>query len=322
MTGKSSGFEIEEEVSEFVDPAPVAIARLSRRNILALALSLAGVLLVLFFSSRRQSAESITEYDLPPASTPDILTLAPVEPRAPQPNPWEPPKAVYSEHTDERKMRFEQARQSRGVIRVSGLVTPDSMQNTTVTPKEKSELILLEGSVIETALETGIHTGRPGPVRARITRPVRDSKRFQAILIPAGTQLIGSMEGTLAGEEPRALIVWNRMIFPNGEARDLPGLPAIDLDGEAGLQDKVKYHRAQRFGSAAMMALVGSATSIATAGTASGLVGNSLALELSRTATSQFERGRQRQPTLILQPGYQFLVYVSRDMSFTESYTE
>ena len=188
--------------------------------------------------------------------------------------------------------------------------------------REEDGLILLEGSVITAALETGIHTGRSGPVRARVVRPVRDSKRLEQVLIPAGTQLIGAMEGTLAGEEPRALIVWNRMVFPNGETRDLPGLPALDQSGEGGLQDKVKRHRVQRFGSAAMLALVGSATSIATATAAGSLVGGSLALELSRTASGQLDRGSRRQPTLILRPGYQFLVYVSRDMTFAGPYVE
>ncbi|MCY4159743.1 MAG: TrbI/VirB10 family protein [Bacteroidetes bacterium] len=320
MTNKLSELEHENEASEFVDPAPVA--RLSRRNILALALSLAGVLLVLFFSSRRQATTPVTEYELPSSSTPDVLTLVPMEPSIPQPNPWEPSKVTRSERTDERKTNYDQARQSRGMIHVSNSVTPDSSQGSAVAPEDKKELILLEGSVIEAALETGIHTGRPGPVRARVIRPVRDSKWLDKILIPAGTQLIGSMQGTLAGEEPRALIVWSRMIFPNGETKDLPELPALDLSGEGGLQDKVKYYRAQRFGSAAMLALVGSATSLATTGTAGSLLGGSLALELSRTASGQLERGKRRQPTLILRPGYQFLVYVSRDMVFTEPYTE
>lgn len=312
--------EAEQDRTEFVDP--VSVTRLSRRNILALALSLAGVLLVLFFSSRRQSAKPGTEYDLNPVSAVDVLTLAPVEPRTPIPSPWQPPAPERTERTDERKSIYDQARQSRGILHVSGAVGQDSTQLPSTAIPEEQRLILLEGSVMTAALETGIHTGRPGPVRARIVRPVRDSKRLEEVLIPAGTQLIGAMEGTLAGEEPRALIVWNRMIFPNGEARDLPGLPALDQSGEGGLQDKVKHHRIQRFGSVAMLALVGSATSVATATTAGSLVGGSLALELSRTASTQLERGKRRMPTLVLRPGYQFLVYVSRDMTFAGPYVE
>ena len=312
--------ESENEGAEFVDP--VSVTRLSKRNILALALSLAGVLLVLFFSSRRQPAESNTEYELAPAPAVDVLTLAPVEPRTPIPSPWEPSTSIRPERTDERKSTYDQARQSRGVLHVSSIVNTDSTQEPSIVTEEDEDLILLEGSVITAALETGIHTGRPGPVRARVVRPVRDSKRLEQVLIPAGTQLIGAMEGTLAGEEPRALIVWNRMVFPNGETRDLPGLPALDQSGEGGLQDKVKRHRAQRFGSAAMLALIGSATSIATATTAGSLVGGSLALELSRTASGQLDLGSRRQPTLILRPGYQFLVYVSGDMAFSGPYVE
>ncbi len=310
----------ESESSEYVDPVPVT--RLSRRNILALALSLAGVLLVLFFSSRRQSSEHVPPYELTASPTVETLTLTPVEPRTPRPSPWEPQTLTRHERTDERKSTYDQARQSRGVLHVSSTFNADTVQAHTEVMGSGTGLILLEGSVMEAALETGIHTGRPGPVRARVTRPVRDSKRLKEVLIPAGTRLIGGMEGMLAGEEPRALIVWNRMIFPNGETRDLPGLPALEHGGQGGLQDKVNHHRMQRFGSAAMMALLGSATSMATAATAGSLVGGSLALELSRTASTQFEQGRRRQPTLELRPGYQFLVYVSKDMEFSEAYSE
>ena len=311
----------EDITSEFVDPVPMT--RLSKRNILALVLSLAGVLLVLFFSSRQKSAAPITEYELSSPSPTEVLTLAPLEPSTPPPNPWaSAPSKQAEDHRNERKNNYDQARLARGVLRVTNTIASDSTQSTQHQdgPYE-SDLILLEGSVIEAALETGLHSGRPGPVRARVIRPVRDSKRLRSVLIPPGTQLLGTMEETLAGEEPRALIIWNRLVFPNGETMDLPGLPALDFSGEGGLQDQVKHHRIQRFGSAAMLALVGSATSIATSATGGGLIGGSLALELSRTATHQFERGKQRRPSLILRPGYQFLVYVSRDMTFGEPYT-
>ena len=312
--------ESENKESEFVDP--VSVTRLSRRNILALALSLAGVLLVLFFSSRRQSAEPVSEYELPPSSTMDVLTLTPVQPRTSISTPWESNTSLRPERTDERKSIYDQARQSRGVLHISSTVNPqDATPNLSIITEEEG-LILLEGSVITAALETGIHTGRPGPVRARVVRPVRDSRQLEKVLIPPGTQLIGTMEGTLAEEEPRALLIWNRMVFPNGKTRDLPGLPALEQSGEGGLQDKVKRHRIQRFGSAAMLALVGSATSIATATTTGSLVGGSLALELSRTASSQLDVGKRRRPTLILRPGYQFLVYVSRDMRFSGPYVD
>lgn len=310
--------EPEEDTSEFVDPVPVA--RLSRRNILALVLSLAGVLLALFFSSRRSTPEASTSYELAPLPATDAMTLAPVEPRAPWRTAWEPAEAVRPASGSERKSRYDEARHARGVLHVSVPEIESSQSDSVDTIERGRELVLLEGSVIEVALETGIHTGRPGPVRARVTRPVRDSKTLQHLLIPPGTQLIGAMEEVFAGQEPRAVVVWNRMIFPNGETHDLPGLPALDNSGEGGLQGKVKHYRLQRFGSATLLALVGSATSLSTATTAGSLAGGSIALELSRVASGQLERGRGRQPVLILRPGYRFLVYVSKDMTFAAPY--
>ena len=69
-----------------------------------------------------------------------------------------------------------------------------------------------------------------------------------------------------------------------------------------------------------LLALVGGTTSLAAASTHAALAGQSLAMELSRSATGQLERGRQRQPVVILRPGYRFIVYVSEDLAFDAPY--
>ena len=187
--------------------------------------------------------------------------------------------------------------------------------------KNVDVLQIREGSVMEAALETGINSGRPGAVIARVVRPVRDSRHLRHVLVPAGTQLIGTLQQTLSGEEPRVVVAWTRMVFPNGSTRELPSLPALETTGENGLQDKVRRFRAQRFGSAVLLALLGGTTTLATSGTAAGLAGSSLALEFSRAGGGLLERGRNRRPVVILRPGYRFLVYVSEDLTFEQPYT-
>lgn len=308
-----------ESTEEFVDPVPPT--RLSRRNILALALSATGVLLVLFFSSRRtQTAES--EYaplDYPVEEYPILEPIEPGNPiYAPAGTGWEVADIPEVPKTDARALTFEQARHSRAITYSMRPVvdsTRPASQAAGVSP-----LMLMEGSVIEAALETAIHTGRPGAVIARVVRPVKDSHKLKHVLIPAGTQLLGNLAQVLDGSEPRAVIMWTRLVFPNGDTRILPELPALETSGESGLQDQVKRFRAQRFGKAALLALVGGTTTLASASTGAALAGQSMALELSRAATGQLDRGRQRQPVVMLRPGYRFLVYVSQDLPFDGPY--
>ena len=306
-----------ESAEEFVDPSPPA--RLSRRNILALALSVTGVLLVLFFSSRRTKTVE-TEYSPPDYPVVEYPILEPIEPGNPiygLPGAgWELPDMPEAPKADERALTFEQARRSRAIIH-SVRPAADSIRQ---TPPATAPLALIEGSVIEAALETAIHTGRPGAVIARVVRPVRDSRHLRHLLIPAGTQLLGNLGQVVEGSEPRAVVVWTRMVFPNGATRTLPELPALETTGESGLQDQVKRYRAQRFGNAALLALVGGTTTLASASTGMALAGQSMALELSRAATGQLESGRRRQPVVMLRPGYRFLVYVSQDITFDTPY--
>ena len=311
-----------EGTEEFVNPSPPA--RLSRRNILALVLSVVGVLLALFFGSRSSSVgvAGNEPLELPSATH---VELAPMELKAPMPPPWAPPAPPPSrqEQADERHVTFDEARLARTLIHAAHPETNHLAGDaaSSVSPGNSDALVIREGSVMEAALETGINTGRPGAVIARVVRPVRDSRHLRHVLVPAGSQLIGKLQQTLDGEEPRVVVAWTRIVFPNGDTRDLPGLPAMENSGENGLQDQVKRYRAQRFGSAALLALLGGTTTLASSGTAAGLAGSSLALELSRAGMGRFERGRMRRPVVILRPGYRFLVYVSEDLSFERPYT-
>lgn len=302
---------------ETVDPLPSP--RLSRRNILALVLTVVGVLLVLFFSSRRSPSEA------PPAPAPSYMGRAPIEIIPHTPAPWNAPRAQEEREErevtirkDRRMARYEEALRSRPVIRS---IQEDELASTVPAPAKPNTLgmyTVAEGSVIEAALITGIDSARPGPVMARIMRPVRDTAHGSHILIPAGTRLIGSMEDARAGQDRRVVLAWTRMLFPDGRTMDLPGLPALEQSGEAGLRDRVRTHRMHAFGSAALIGLLGGASAQAPGG--GGIAGATLALELSRVATGMIQKGQSRKPTATVRPGYRFLVYVSQDLVFGGPY--
>src|SRR4030095_12907417 len=55
----------------------------------------------------------------------------------------------------------------------------------------------------------------------------------------------------------RVLLVWTRLIMPDGSSVVLDRLPATDTEGYAGLEDRVDWHWRRIFGVAAVSTLLG-----------------------------------------------------------------
>ena len=194
-----------------------------------------------------------------------------------------------------------------------------------------SGLVLSAGTVVPAALMTGIHSDLPGAVVAQVTRNVYDSRTQRDVLIPAGSRLIGEYDDQVAYGQDRALVAWTRLIFPDGRSVSLPGLPAHDLRGQAGLRDRVDRHTARLFGSAVLLAAIGAGVDLAAPDGTGGAFGSQspqetaarqVAIELSRVATEVVRRGLDVQPTVTVRPGFRFYVFLARDLAFAAPYRE
>ncbi|WP_281927974.1 TrbI/VirB10 family protein [Roseibium album] len=105
-----------------------------------------------------------------------------------------------------------------------------------------SPYVLQAGSVIPTALITGIRSDLPGQITAQVTQHVYDSPTGRLLLIPQGTRIVGEYSNDVGFGQRRVLLVWNRLILPNGRSIVLERLPGADTLGFAGLEDGVDYH--------------------------------------------------------------------------------
>ncbi len=105
-----------------------------------------------------------------------------------------------------------------------------------------SPYILQAGAVIAAALITGIHSDLPGQITAQVTENIYDSPTGRILLVPQGTRVIGQYNNSVQFGQSRVLLVWNRLIFPNGRSIVLERQPGADVEGNAGLQDGVDYH--------------------------------------------------------------------------------
>lgn len=105
-----------------------------------------------------------------------------------------------------------------------------------------SPYLLSAGSIISASLITGVRSDLPGLVTAQVTENVYDSPTGQILLVPQGARLVGIYDNVIAFGQSRALVVWQRIIMPDGSSLRIDNVPAADPAGYAGLADKVDRH--------------------------------------------------------------------------------
>ena len=100
----------------------------------------------------------------------------------------------------------------------------------------------MAGTVISASLITGINSDLPGRVTAQITENIYDTVSGRYLLIPQGSRVIGTYDSVIAFGQDRALVIWQRIIMPDGSSMVIENLPATDTAGYAGLEDEVDFH--------------------------------------------------------------------------------
>ena len=196
-------------------------------------------------------------------------------------------------------------------------VSPDRVQG------PASSFTLQAGAVIPAALLTGLRSDLPGPVTAQVTEDVYDSPTGKILLIPQGARLIGQYDAQIAFGQSRALLVWNRLIMPNGRSIVLERQPGADPEGYAGLEDEVDNHWGMLFKAAILSTLL----SVGSEAGNSNNNQNSLVQALRQGSSQSFSqvgeqvvgRSLNVQPTITIRPGFPVRVLVTHDLVL-ESY--
>lgn len=175
---------------------------------------------------------------------------------------------------------------------------------------------LSAGTVIPASLITGLDSDLPGTVLAQVSENVRDSGTGRTILVPQGARLIGRYDSIIAYGQRRALVVWTRIVLPDGASIQLDNLPAKDAAGYAGLEDRVDSHTWRLFKGIGLSTLLGVSTQLSIGG------GGELVRAL-RESTEQnaahagdqiTSRNLDVHPTIRVRPGWPVRVLVDRDL--------
>lgn len=176
---------------------------------------------------------------------------------------------------------------------------------------------LAAGTVIPASLITGLNSDLPGMVVAQVTENVRDTASGQAVLIPQGARLIGSYDSMVAYGQRRALLVWHRIVFPDGSSIALDKVPATDTGGYAGLEDKVDFHTWQLIKGIALSTLLGVGTQLSLGSSESDLVRavrESTQQNAAHAGDQITSRNLDVQPTLTVRPGWPVRAILHKDL--------
>jgi len=209
------------------------------------------------------------------------------------------------QNNQQRKLDFLNQQDTGGIYNPHALQTPASPHQ------------VMAGSVIAASLIIGINSDLPGLVVAQVTENLYDTVTGQTLLIPQGARLIGTYDSVVAFGQSRALLVWQRIILPDGSSIQIDNLPASDAAGYAGLEDEVDYHTWQLLKGIAMATLLGVGTELSFGSNESDLVSairESTQQNAAQAGQRLTEKNLNIQPTITIRPGWPLRIIVQRDI--------
>jgi type IV secretion system protein VirB10 len=183
---------------------------------------------------------------------------------------------------------------------------------------------IMAGTVIPGVMITGINSELPGQIIGQVRENVYDTVTGNYLLIPQGTKIIGRYDSVIAYGQERVLIVWNRLIMPDGSSLIIDRMPGTDLGGYSGLKDKVNNHYLKLTAGVILSTLLslGASVSAGTPGYNDDDNGYDITNRFAENAGESINKAGQKiigkmlniQPTLEIRPGFTFNVMVNRDI--------
>lgn len=194
----------------------------------------------------------------------------------------------------------------------------DARLNARLTPPG-SRYEIKAGDVIPAALVTALNSDLPGRIIAQVTAPVYDTVTGRHLLIPQGSRLIGAYANGARYGDHRLLLVWNRLILPNGWSINLQEMNATDSSGAAGLSDRTDNHLGRLGVAIGLSAIISVVANQAededeTNNSLSQSVGDAAASQAAQTGARIVDRELDVRPTLRVRAGAPVRVLVTRDI--------
>jgi type IV secretory pathway VirB10-like protein len=189
--------------------------------------------------------------------------------------------------------------------------------------KDARPYTLLMGHEIECLLVTKTISEAPGMLRGVVTKSVYD--RYRNLLIPQGTETVGTYSARIAQGNARLQVAWTRLNFPDGRSLDLGSMPGASEDGAAGIEDQVDRHVGKRIGAVLMSSAFTAAYELSIPDTGNLLgsaVSNSVGQNVTNFGVDLAREMARQQPTITLRQGKEFLILLNKDVTFEAAYDD
>ena len=195
-------------------------------------------------------------------------------------------------------------------------------QYTVVSPRSTFEL--KSGTLLPCVLISGLNSDLPGNMTAQVSENVFDTATGRYLLIPRGSKLIGTYDNQISYGQSRVLVMWSRLIFPDGSSLVLDNLKGADQSGYSGFKGAVNRHWGSIISSALFVSLLGAGVEIIAPTDNNNRDTNDPRTILAENAASAvadaiaqiIQREANRQPTIKIKPGYRFMIFVQHDIIF------
>ncbi|AHD08875.1 TrbI/VirB10 family protein [Phaeobacter gallaeciensis] len=174
---------------------------------------------------------------------------------------------------------------------------------------------VVQGTMVQAVLETAIDSSLAGQVRAMVSEDVHayDGSR---ILIPRGARLIGRYQSGLDIAQQRVTIAWDRIILPSNQTVEISAFGGDEL-GRSGTTGFVDSRFGTRFGSAALISLIGALPAVAAQNTEDEITSDVLegiGEDLQDSAQSVIGEYLSVSPVIYVDQGARVTVMVDRDL--------
>jgi type IV secretion system protein VirB10 len=209
-----------------------------------------------------------------------------------------------------------------------GSMTPQGYSASLPVPQQ-FPYELKAGTIIPGILITGINSDLPGNVMGQVSENVWDTATGRYVLIPKGTRILGVYDSQVSFGQKRILLVWNRLVFPNGTTLDIAGSPGIDQAGYSGLSGRVNEHWGTMLKSALLASIFVAGAEIVYDKDSQGnndnksprdVAAESAAGSILDMGTKLMNKASDIQPTITVRPGKKMGIFVQQDVVFPFPY--
>jgi type IV secretion system protein TrbI len=185
--------------------------------------------------------------------------------------------------------------------------------------RPRSPYTLFAGTILPCVLTQGINSDLPGQIGCMISQNVYDTVTGQHLLLPQGTKVIGTYDSRIAYGQERVLVVWTRLLRPDGSTLSLEGMPGIDLSGYAGLTGHVNNHYLRLLGGVVLGSVLGASAQIAVGANSQNPSFAQLAIQgagqnINEAGQQITRKNLNIQPTIEVPPGGRLNIFATKDL--------